>query len=191
MNKIKAFTIIEMLVAIAIMGILLLVVPNLNLFVKNAVKKEGVLLARTIIEQERIFKADNGKYETDGVKIQNWKPVKTLLIENKYFRPETKDSSGIKINLNSTNNEILTIKSVSEPTSCNKNKSNSKCCLEVEVKASEYSSAKGWHIKAHLIEGTNVENKKGKAVANKIIFEEAKGSESGTVENDQWEEIAL
>ena len=88
----KAFTMIEMLLVIIILGILVLIIPNLDMFYLNDVKKEGVLLVRTVIEQERIFKADNVEYETDCSKVQNWRPVKTILIDNKYFRPEEEDN---------------------------------------------------------------------------------------------------
>ena len=189
----RAFTMIEMLLVIIILGILVLIIPNLDLFYLNAVKKEGVLLVRTIIEQERIYKADNGDYYTvdnsdEGKAVQNWRPVKSLLVDNKYFNAEP-DSDG-KIGYSDSydvdgkfSKVILNIK--------NKTCGNDNCRLEVEVKASPKSRAKGWHVRGHLIEGHDgdVKNKKGKEVVSTIKFEEGQENSSKSVES--WQEIAL
>lgn len=215
----KAYTMIELLVVLVILGILLLLVPNLDLFYASAAKKEGAQLVRAIIEQERIYKADNGEYYTtehdDGnnskkQSVQNWKPIKLLLMDNKYFRPE--DANG-DIDLetanssNKNNRKILCREDSTHfskiifnisTTTCNK----PDCSLDVEVKASYGSRMAGWHIKGHLIELINnngvideIKNNKGEKVVSKIVFEEAQESNVGGQWdediNDKWKELAL
>lgn len=147
-KNIKAFTMIEMLVVLIILGILVLIVPRMDAFYLNSVKKEGVLLARTVIERERIYKADNGNYfefdahDTDKIEeIQNWKSIKTLLTDNKYFRPERQSGEEYQTDLS----EI-----VIESVKYEKQNQNNK--LEVVVRASPYSRVAGWKIKGILIE---------------------------------------
>jgi len=183
----KAFTAIELLIVLVILVILLLLIPNLDLFVENAIKKEGVLLARTIIEQERVYKADNGYYlieengDSHDIKIKkikeihNWKPVKTLLLENKYFRPEnsdtgktTFDSKG-NINIESANHKIIEL-----PT-----KGQGNCKFEVVIKASDISRANGWYIKGQLIEEKN----------KKPVLKFKNKHEKKT--GDVWEDISI
>ena len=187
----KAFTMMELLVVIIILGILMLIIPNLDLFYLSAAKKEGVQLVRAIIEQERVYNADNGYYfifdndNDKGKTIQNWKPIKALLIDNKYFRPEKDDSSDIDFDGNDYNKIVLYISSGN----CT-GQHNDDCRLEVEVKASPKSRVKGWHIKGHLIEGNQVENNKGVGVVNRIIFEEAE-EQNGSIQGQSWQEITL
>lgn len=207
----KAYTMIELLVVLVILGILLLLIPNLDLFYASAVKKEGAQLVRAIIEQERIYKADNGEYYTTDddndynskrQAVQNWKPIKLLLMDNKYFKPENADGD---IDLD-TDGKILCeeappvhfskiICNISTKT-CNK----TGCSLDVEVKASYRSRVAGWHIKGHLMELINssndrIKNNKGNNVVSKIVFEEAQESNVGGQwdknVNDKWKEIAL
>jgi len=194
----KAFTMMELLVVIIILGILMLIIPNLDLFYLSAAKKEGVQLVRAIIEQERVYNADNGYYfifdndNDKGKAIQNWKPIKALLIDNKYFKPEKEDSSDIdidggKINYGNDYNKIVLHISSGNCTG----QYNDDCRLEVEVKASPKSRVKGWHIKGHLIEGKVVKNNKNDEVVNRIIFEEAE-EQNGSIQMEQsWQEITL
>lgn len=187
----KAFTIIELLIVMVILGILVLIIPNLDMFYLNAVKKEGVLLVRTIIEQERVYKADNGKYyttdddDTDNTRkksVQNWKPIKTLLIDNKYFNADV-ESDG-KIGYSDANEADKKFSQVIQKITSDNNGG-----LIVEVKASPKLRAAGWHIKGHLIEGKDLRNK-NKDVVNKIIFEEGK-EENGSHSVNSWKEIVL
>ena len=194
----KAFSVMELLIVLAIVAILLLILPNLNLFLENAVKKEGVQLVRSIIEQERVYKADNGAFSTNCESIQNWKTIKTLLLDNKYFKPEGQLGSKGKIGYSSsgsptsTDNFNKVIQDISIPQNCSSfNKEGEKCKLEVEIKASYKTKAAGWHIKGHLIEGKEVKNKKGDLVPSKIVFEENKENSSGQIANDSWQEVAL
>ena len=196
LKEIKAFTIVELLVVTIILAILVLIVPNLDLFVQNAVKKEGVLLVRTIIEQERVYKADNGAFSMNCESVQNWKTVKTLLLDNKYFKPEKIEDKG-KIgwsndaDINDTSSYDLFNKVIVEiSTSTKKACTDEKCKLEVEVKASYKTKAAGWHVRGHLIEGTDIKDKKGKFVANKIVFKDVQEVD-GTTTGQTWQEISL
>jgi len=195
LKEIKAFTIIELLIVTVILAILLLIVPNLDLFVQNAVKKEGVLLVRTIIEQERVYKADNGTFSMNCESVQNWKTVKTLLLDNKYFKPENIQNNNGKTTIiyqtatiDNPDNFGAVIVRISSNTSTNKKCNDTKCKLEIEVKASYKTKASGWHVMGHLIEGTGIKDKKGKDTANKIVFEEAKEIEGALTD---WQEISL
>lgn len=179
LKNIKAFTIIELLIVMVILGVLLLIVPNLELFVENAVKKEGVLLVRTIIEQERIYKADNGKFflfnkgSNNYKKIQEWKTIKTLLIDNKYFRPEKLAGAEIKTDLTE---QVITFVKDSDLDSIHIKQNNEKIALEVEIKASDYSKVKNWKIRGFLIEK--------KDEKPEIKFQDSK-------DDTNWQEIVL
>lgn len=216
LKKNKAFTIMELLIVIAVLAILITIIPNLNLFVENAAKKEGVQLVRAIIEQERVYKADNGDYfipknanDADAYEsLQNWKTIKTLLLDNNYFKPEKvkKNNNKIEIEWAGNDNEpenfnkVIVEVSSTNKTNCNLSNNYQKCKLEVEVKASPKSKAKGWHIRGHLIEVTEdgykekkVKDKKNKKeVVSKIIFKDIKEDENGSIpDNNAWQEIAL
>lgn len=68
-KKFKAFTLIEMIIVLFIIGMLMMIfVPNLSQKGNDAQKKSDIVIAKVVQQEIELYKAENGE-EPNGDKI--------------------------------------------------------------------------------------------------------------------------